>query len=94
MDYSYANEFLNQLATKWNQKSSYPVSSLLWSVWSETGLAQDSLIQRMQELKLSGISNRAGIRLFKEEILQHGLNHSKVLFTPRSTLNYSTKGVP
>jgi len=92
VDYSYANEFLNQLAIKWNQKSSYPVSSLLWSVWHETGLAQDSLIQRMQELKLTGISNRAGIRLFKEEILQHGLNHSKVLFTPLSTLKYSTGG--
>jgi hypothetical protein len=43
----------------------------------------------MQDLKLTGISNRAGIRLFKEEVLHHGLNHSKVLFTPKSTLSYS-----
>ncbi len=88
-DYSYANEVLNQLAIKWNAQSPYPVAALLWSVWSETGLAQDNLLLRMQELKLSGISNRAGIRLFKEEVLHHGLNHSKVLFTPKSTLNYS-----
>ena len=88
-DYSYANEVLNLLALRWNDKASYPVASLLWSVWSETGLAQDNLLQRMQELKLTGISNRAGIRLFKEEVLHHGLNHSKVLFTPKSTLSYS-----
>ncbi|MCE3012227.1 MAG: SDR family NAD(P)-dependent oxidoreductase, partial [Proteobacteria bacterium] len=88
-DYSYANEVLNLLAIRWNEKASYPVASLLWSVWSETGLAQDNLLQRMQDLKLTGISNRAGIRLFKEEVLHHGLNHSKVLFTPKSTLSYS-----
>ncbi len=87
-DYSLANEILNVLAENWNRKASFPVAALLWSVWSETGLASESLIQQMRMLKLGGISNRAGIRLFKEELFKRGLKDSKVLFSPESTLRY------
>jgi malonyl CoA-acyl carrier protein transacylase/NAD(P)-dependent dehydrogenase (short-subunit alcohol dehydrogenase family)/acyl carrier protein len=91
-DYSLANEILNVLADNWSRKAKFPVSSLLWSVWHETGLASEGLIQQMHTLKLAGISNRAGIRLFKEELFKHGLKDSKVLFTPESTLRYGLEG--
>ncbi len=87
-DYSLANEILNVLAENWNRKASFPVAALLWSVWSETGLASESLIQQMRMLKLGGISNHAGIRLFREELFKHGLRDPKVLFSPESTLRY------
>ncbi len=87
-DYSLANEILNVLAENWNRKASFPVAALLWSVWSETGLASEALIQQMRMLKLGGISNRAGIRLFKEELFKRGLREPKVLFSPESTLRY------
>ncbi len=90
-DYSLANEIVNVIAEHWNSKGNCPVSSLLWSVWTETGLASSSLIKQMNLLGLGGISNRAGVRLFKEELIFNGLPESKVLFAPVSTLEYSLK---
>ena len=90
-DYSLANEIVNVIAEHWSKKGHCPVSSLLWSVWTETGLASSSLIKQMSLMKLGGISNRAGVRLFKEELIFNGLPESKVLFSPISTLNYSLK---
>lgn len=90
-DYSLANEIVNVIAEYWNAKGNCPVSSLLWSVWTETGLASSSLIKQMDLFGLGGISNRAGVRLFKEELVYNGLSESKVLFSPESTLKYSLK---
>ncbi|MCO4793970.1 MAG: SDR family NAD(P)-dependent oxidoreductase [Bacteriovoracaceae bacterium] len=90
-DYSLANEIVNVIAEHWNDKNHCKVSSLLWSIWTETGLASSSLINQMSLLKLGGISNRAGVRLFKEELVLRGLSEKKVLFSPRSTLDYSLK---
>lgn len=90
-DYSLANEIVNVIAEHWSAKNHCPVSSLLWSVWTETGLASSSLIKQMNLLGLGGISNRAGVRLFKEELIFNGLPESKVLFSPKSTLEYSLK---
>ena len=90
-DYSLANEIVNVIAEHWRAKNHCPVSSLLWSVWTETGLASSSLIKQMDILGLGGISNSAGVRLFKEELVFNGLPESKVLFSPHSTLEYSLK---
>lgn len=90
-DYALANEVINRLAQDWNQESDYPVSSLLWSVWSETGLASSSLIQQMKKLNLGLITNLAGVRLFQDDLLYSTGQFDKVMFTPKSTLDFSMK---
>lgn len=90
-DYALANEVINRLAQDWNQESDYPVSSLLWSVWSETGLASNSLIQQMKKLNLGLITNLAGVRLFQDDLLYSTGQFDKVMFSPKSTLDFSLK---
>lgn len=92
-DYSWSNEMINLISRDWNKQANYPVTSLLWSVWSETGLAKESLLTQMKQLKLAGITNSAGIRLFKEELFQYQFSSPKVLITPSSTLKYSLEGI-
>lgn len=91
-DYSFANEFLNELALQWKKRrDDLPVSSLLWSVWGESGLASQQLLFQMNKLKLGTITNKEGVRLFRNELERYGLQSTKVLFTPVSTLKYSEK---
>lgn len=88
-DYAAANQILNAIAHDWNQKVQYPVKSLLWSVWSDVGLAGPSLKTHMTRLGLSGISNEVGITLLLNELRYGQKEEDWVLFAPLSTLRYS-----
>ncbi len=87
-DYAAANEVLNGTAAYWNERSDYPVKSMLWSVWSDTGLANDALKTQMANEGLGTISTREGVGLFMDELFLGDKNESVVIFSPSSTLTY------
>lgn len=89
-DYAAANEALNALAEEWNRQAPYPVKSLLWSVWTETGLAGEGIRMEMKRLGLGGIRTAEGVRLSHEEILRAPKADSWVLFSPGSILQHVT----
>lgn len=92
-DYVAANEVINAAAKYWNSKVSYPVHSLLWSVWTESGLVASSATQRqMARLGLAGISNEQGIKLLHDELIAAEKFDDWVLLTPQSTLDYTAGG--
>jgi len=95
-DYVAANEVINEMAKFWNSRVPYRVRSLLWSVWTEAGLASPesgSAIQRqMARLGLGGISNRQGVKLLHDEIIAGDKFDEWVLLSPRSTLEYTARG--
>jgi len=92
-DYVAANEVINAAAKYWNSKVAYPVHSLLWSVWTESGLVASSATQRqMARLGLAGISNEQGIKLLHDELIAAEKFDDWVLLTPQSTLNYTAGG--
>lgn len=92
-DYVAANEVINAAAKYWNAKVSYPVRSLLWSVWTESGLVASSATQRqMARLGLAGISNEQGIKLLHDELIGGDKFDDWVLLTPQSTLDYTAGG--
>ena len=90
-DYAAANEALNALAHVWNRQAPYPVKSLLWSVWTETGLVVEGMKREMERLGLGRISTADGIRLSHEEIFGAPKVEDWVLFTPISTLKHATR---
>src|SRR5262249_2662284 len=67
-DYAAANEILNAIAHEWNRQSEYPVKSLLWSVWTDAGLAGANLKDQMAKLGLAGISTSDGVALLMNEL--------------------------
>ncbi|MBI4509975.1 MAG: SDR family NAD(P)-dependent oxidoreductase [Deltaproteobacteria bacterium] len=85
-DYAAANEVLNALASQWNEQVTYPVRSLLWSVWTETGLAAGAFRGRMERLGIPGITNAEGTRLFGDEVLAGRKTEDWVLLAPRAAL--------
>lgn len=87
-DYAAANDILNGVAAHWNEQVSYPVKSMLWSVWKETGLAGDALKQEMERSGLPAIPTDEGVALFLDELKWGPQKDSIVLFSPRLTLNY------
>ncbi|MGE5385622.1 MAG: SDR family NAD(P)-dependent oxidoreductase, partial [Betaproteobacteria bacterium] len=92
-DYVAANEVINAMAKFWNARVRYPVRSLLWSVWTETGLIASSAAQRqMARLGLAGISNEQGVKLLHDELVAGPKFDDWVLLTPQSTLEYTTRG--
>ncbi|CAN5281939.1 hypothetical protein BH11PSE11_BH11PSE11_07530 [soil metagenome] len=91
-DYVAANELINAVAKSWNRRVSYPVRSLLWSVWSETGLAAGATERQMRRLGLGGISNEQGIRLLHDELVAGNKFDDWVLLSPQSTLEYTAAG--
>lgn len=92
-DYVAANEVINAMAKFWNARVRYPVRSLLWSVWTETGLIASSAAQRqMARLGLAGISNEQGVKLLHDELVSNNKFDDWVLLTPQSTLDYTTGG--
>lgn len=87
-DYAAANEALNALAAEWNRQAPYPVKSLLWSVWTETGLVGEGMKKEMKRLGLGGIRTADGIRLSHREIFEATKEEDWVLFAPVSTLRH------
>jgi malonyl CoA-acyl carrier protein transacylase/NAD(P)-dependent dehydrogenase (short-subunit alcohol dehydrogenase family) len=88
-DYAAANEILNSVAREWNVRASYPVKSLLWSVWTETGLASTVLKRQMAKMKLDGIPTDEGVSLLIHELTHSNKADDWVLLAPFSTLHYS-----
>ena len=88
-DYVGGNEVLNQLAAHWNQLVSYPVKSILWSVWSETGLAGPAILNSMKRMGLKGITTKEGINLFHDEMRYGQKSDDWVLLAPPSTLQFT-----
>lgn len=88
-DYAAANEILNAAAREWNRHSPYPVKSLLWSVWTETGLASAVLKRYMTKLGLAGIPTAEGVSLLINELIHGHKPEDCLLFAPPSTLQYS-----
>ena len=87
-DYTAANEVLNSIAETWNRMAPYPVKTMLWSVWGETGLAGEGLLSHMERLGLDLIGTDEGLSLFLRE-LRYGIkDEGTVLFSPLSTLHY------
>jgi NAD(P)-dependent dehydrogenase (short-subunit alcohol dehydrogenase family) len=88
-DYAAANEVLNAVAHDWNQAVAYPVRSILWSVWTEAGLAAPGIKSQMKRLGLQGISNQVGVHLCHDELINGSKSEDWVLLAPRSTLTYA-----
>ncbi len=88
-DYASANEILNAVAADWNRSATYPVKSLLWSVWTEAGLAGPAMRNQMQRMGLGGIPTTEGVRLLLDELKYGRKQDDWVLFAPQSTLRYS-----
>jgi malonyl CoA-acyl carrier protein transacylase len=92
-DYAAGNEILNAVARDWNSCAAYPVKSLLWSVWTEAGLASAVLKRHMTKLGLGGIRTADGVRLLLNELTHGQKTEDWVLFAPDSTLHYSMGSV-
>jgi acyl transferase domain-containing protein len=87
-DYVAANLAFEELGAEWNRASAYPVRSLLWSIWDETGLAPSWLRRAMRDTGVQGIKNSVGAELLLDEL---GCPHDppdRVLLAPESVLNY------
>lgn len=89
-DYVGGNEVLNQLAANWNKLVSYPVKSILWSVWSETGLAGSVILNNMKKMGLKGITTKEGVRLLHDEMMYSSKSADWVLFSSPSILQFAT----
>lgn len=85
-DYVAANDWLNELATQWNREVTYPVKSLSWGIWSETGLARDKQggLRMLTEHGVQGISNKAGAAAFLRELYNGTKEAANVLLTTAS----------
>ncbi|MBL4850505.1 MAG: SDR family NAD(P)-dependent oxidoreductase, partial [Planctomycetes bacterium] len=88
-DYDAANETLNASAEAWRREADYPVRSLLWSVWSEAGLARGGLVRQMEAMGLTGITTRAGVRSFLDELERGDPGRDWILFSTQSTLDFA-----
>jgi malonyl CoA-acyl carrier protein transacylase len=87
-DYVAANLAFEELGTHWNRSSSYPVRSILWSIWDETGLAPPWLRTRMTIGGLQGIKNAVGAQLMVDELERADSTVDRVLLAPESVLTY------
>lgn len=91
-DYVAANEIVGAAAAEWNAQVPYPVRALLWSVWSETGLASAALKRQMSRLGLPGITNERGVAAALAEIERGKKGDAWVLLSPRATLEFALAG--
>ena len=66
-DYCAANEVLNAVAQQWSQQGVHAVS-MLWSVWTETGLAARGVQGMLEKNGLAGVSSADGTRFFHDEL--------------------------
>ncbi len=85
-DYSAANEILNAAGRYWNRESSYPVCSLLWTLWNETGLMKD-VQKSMSYFNIPGISNQTGMELLHRELKYGSKSEDLVLYSDPSMLH-------
>jgi KR domain len=87
-DYVAANLAFEELGAEWNRASAYPVRSLLWSIWDETGLAPSWLRRAMRDTGIQGIKNSVGAELLLDELSCPYDPPDRVLLAPESVLNY------
>ncbi|HSI48685.1 MAG TPA: acyltransferase domain-containing protein [Ideonella sp.] len=92
VDYVAANEVLGAVAEAWNAEASYPVRALLWSVWSEAGLASASLVRQMARLGLPGIATAQGVAQLQDELARGDKDEPWVLLAPGATLAFALNG--
>ncbi len=90
LDYAAANEVLNEVAAEWNRRVAYPVRSLLWSVWNESGLAAGPLLKSIQaRYRLPGTSNAEGVGGCLTELERGDKADPWVLLTPAVELAWA-----
>lgn len=88
-DYVAANLAFEELGARWNRAASYPVRSMLWSVWHETGLAPQWLRRQMSGGgPLQGIGNAVGSALVLDELEFIDTGQERVLLAPTSVIRY------
>ncbi len=87
-DYSASNEFINGFTTYWNKQVEYPTLSIMWSLWTETGIMKNST-NNVQKMGLEGISNSQGVDLFFRELENIDKSLDCVLLTHDSMLEFS-----
>ncbi len=87
-DYTAGNELINEFAHYWNERVDYPVRSIMWSLWTETGLLRKSQYG-VEHLGLKGVSNDVGTELFNREFKYLDKSDDRVLLTHDSILKYS-----
>jgi acyl transferase domain-containing protein len=87
-DYAAANEILNAVARQWNEEVDYPVRALLWSVWTESGLASAGLKALMSRHAIEGITDAAGAKMLLDEIRLGRKDEPWVLLSPPSAIRY------
>jgi len=93
-DYAAANEVLNAVAAAWDAAAPYPVRALLWTAWSESGLATGGLMRQMERMGLGGISDAAGVELCLAEAAADKDAGPWALLTTRSTLEFAAQDAP
>lgn len=91
-DYVAANLAFEEIGAQWNRTVPYPVRSILWSIWDETGLAPPWLRTQMSLGGLQGIKNAVGARLMVAELESKESTVDRVLLTPESVLGYLLPG--
>ena len=91
-DYVAANEIVNAIADEWRRETdgSVNVRALLFSVWTEVGLAGAALKRQMDRLGLDGISSAEGAAAFLAELDRADDDDAWVLLSPESTLAYAS----
>lgn len=87
-DYSSSNEFVNSIASHWNKQVDYPVRSIMWSLWTETGIMKNST-KDVEKLGLRGITNKQGIQLFMRELDHLESSDECVMLTHDTMLKFS-----
>lgn len=93
VDYIAGNEIVNQIAHLWNEEVPYPVRALLWSVWSETGLAPSYLRSEIDLKGLGGIGNEDGVAAFLDELAFADADQAKVILSSFGVLRSLCKGM-
>ena len=89
-DYVAGNDFLNELAIKWNQEVSYKVKSLIWGVWLEAGfVTENSATQKLfYDLGVHGIKNKSGAEALLRELKYSDKENAAVILTTPSCHDY------
>jgi hypothetical protein len=90
-DYCAANEVLGAIAGEWSRGGTVRAVSLLWSVWTETGLAGRAVKSLMKRHDLAGITSRDGVGYFRAE-LARAAGPSWVLVSSPRTLEVVERG--
>jgi NAD(P)-dependent dehydrogenase (short-subunit alcohol dehydrogenase family) len=82
-DYAAGNEVLDAVAHAWAREGTARVVSLLWSVWTETGLAGPSVLALMDRYGAAGITSAEGVRRATAELARTGGPDWVLVTSPR-----------